>query len=164
MKPGAGKVKGGAYENEICRVLSEWITGFRKPAIFRRTSGSGSRYTKSSGVELECGDIVGITPEAQKISDRYYFECRSYKKVQFRHLLHPELKTALLPNWAVEVSEKAVEANKVPIVIFKANATPSYIMIPSKEIFAYRGTRLIWGEWSICVLSDFLDWLQPESV
>jgi len=171
MRKGYGKRKGGRYENEICRVLSEWVTGSRKPAVFRRTSGSGSRHTRSAGVELEAGDIVGITADAQVVSDRYYFECKNYGKVSFKHLLQPGLKTALLPEWAADAAEKASSIGKKPLIIFKAARTPDYIMLRSSEfsdmtafVGAPRFLSLLWDGWIICLLSDFLNWFAYRNV
>ena len=171
MKPGMGKAKGGKYENEVCRILSEWLTGNRKPAVFRRTSGSGSRHTVSSGVELESGDIVGITPEAQVLSDRFFVECKFYNKVQFRHLLHPELKTAKLLHWANDASIKAGDIGKSPIIIFKANTTPNYLMMFRRELGVlemwngqYKHPMVSCNIWAICLFDDFLEWLKYESI
>jgi hypothetical protein len=54
--------KGGQFEREICRTLSNWWTGDKEDDLFWRTSQSGGRATvrgrKGKGTRGHCGDIT----------------------------------------------------------------------------------------------------------
>ena len=63
--------KGSNFERDICRKLSRWWTGGKRPDVFWRTAGSGARATvrmkKNECTALSAGDIGCIDPVGAKL-------------------------------------------------------------------------------------------------
>lgn len=84
--------KGGAYEREICRVLSLWLSGGVDDDLFWRSAGSGSRATnrrkKNKSTKGHGGDIAPTCAEGQVLTDLVAIEVkRGYKTSNVHDLL-----------------------------------------------------------------------------
>lgn len=67
MRSGAGKSKGNAFERDVCRKLSLWISDGKRDDLLWRTAASGGRATfisrTSGGARLavaQAGDVTAI--------------------------------------------------------------------------------------------------------
>ena len=78
-----GNLKGGAFEREISKKISLWITGRPKEVVLWRTASSGGRATQSmkSGIkqESQVGDVGAIHPDGIWFQQNFLIECKSYK-------------------------------------------------------------------------------------
>lgn len=145
MKKGGGKTKGCEFERTICRRLTYWITGEEKPEIFWRSASSGAKATQDekSGVKSKMGgDIVSVADEGSWLTNTFSIECKSYHQVDFKCLL---LGKGNIISWWDQCKRDAVLSNKFPMLIFKGNRTPVYIML-SYPIRYNKLSSLIWDK------------------
>ena len=83
--------KGGSYEIEISRRLSEWITGKRKPELFWRSAGSGSVGTVSRKTNKETniiGDLMAIEQDGVWLMEHFAIEIKRGYGFKFDELLN----------------------------------------------------------------------------
>jgi hypothetical protein len=79
--------KGGQFERDIAKTLTEWVTGKKSPYVFWRTPSSGQLMTVSQAVDVS-GDLMAIRPEGTFLTNKFSFECKNgYPKANFhKHL------------------------------------------------------------------------------
>lgn len=81
MKRGAGKAKGGAFEREICVVLSEWWTSGDRDDVFYRSASSGGRATrrgaKRKATVGHYGDVAAMDEVGRPLLSLLVIECKT---------------------------------------------------------------------------------------
>lgn len=135
MKSGGGKRKGGDYEREICKKLSLWISEGQREDIFWRSAMSGGRatvqYKKGVNNKSQVCDISAIDPLGNFLIDKTIIECKTYRCLHIdSFIFNYSLKTNNAYNFWIELSNKAKEVNKIPILICKQNNSKSLIILP----------------------------------
>jgi len=177
MKSGGGKNKGSSFERKVCRILTKWITGKEHPEIFWRSASSGAKSTmdsiKGTATDMH-GDIMAVNEEGFWFTSKFLIECKFYKDVDIGKFLTGSGK---LRDWWNQACEDGAKANKIPLLIFKRNGSPIYIMFNS---FDCRFFEVCFSEskkwrieirdncaiypYQIYLLEDFLDWIDIESL
>lgn len=151
-----GKQKGNSFERDISNKLSkrfEKHTGLEK--AFRRNADSGSFFgaknfyrTKTHDLDNACfGDIM--TPKEFV----YTIECKNYKTAPTMSLILKG-KVKQWDEWLQQANHDADNAGKKPLLIMKYNGTSTCIM--TKEIFSEINPYIIYNEYKIYLLDDFL--------
>ena len=120
------KQKGGRFERSICKWFTQW-TGYE----FNRVPASGGlRWKNAENItsDVACTDT--------RHSRRFCFsvECKSYKDLNFEHILLQKKTCKILKFWK-QASEDANRAKKLPILIMKYNGMPkgeAFVMINRK--------------------------------
>ena len=115
------KAKGGAFEREVCKVLSLWVSHGQREDLFWRTAMSGGRATVHGRSVRQCGDVCAVAPEGHHFTDRYYIECKHLKSLNFFGLV--EGNGFLLKHW-LDTVKKAEQNELIPILIAKQNNRP----------------------------------------
>lgn len=133
---GRSKQKGAAFEREVCKALSEWITRGRKSDCFWRSAMSGGRATfarKTTGDSLsrQAGDICAVSPEGHVLTDAFYIELKHVKDLHIDRML--EGIGNLHKYWVVAQAE-ANQYKKIPMLIAKQNMMPTLIVTPLDEL------------------------------
>lgn len=124
-RKGRGKAKGGAFEREICKKLSLWITYNKVDDCLWRSSLSGGRATvahRKGVVVRQDGDICAVAPEGHAITDLLFVECKHVKRLQLGEFLVKG--TGLLDLFWTKCKEQAKRSNKIPVIIAKQNQWP----------------------------------------
>jgi hypothetical protein len=70
-----GKKIGSAFERDIARFLTYWVSGQKEKLHFWRSPGSGAVATISKHMNVS-GDIVGLTPEAELVTNTFSIELK----------------------------------------------------------------------------------------
>lgn len=125
------KGKGASFDIKNCRILSKWITGFEQPEIFWRSATSGGRASRKARMGIDVGmhgDIMAIDEKAKWLTDIFFFECKSYSKIDFSLFL--EGKGNVI-DWWKKCVEQSTDAKKWPLLVFKQNGSDTYIMCKS---------------------------------
>lgn len=117
--------KGGQWERDVAKFLTNWLTGQSKEYYFWRSPGSGSIATVSaSNMDLH-GDIIPLKEEAnQSICSSYSIECKNgYADASLDKHLKNNKNDTIKDFWmqAVQDAEKCV---KLPMLIFKKKGSP----------------------------------------
>lgn len=112
--------KGSEFERQVCRQLTEWVTGKRRPEIFWRSATSGAKATseiKAGRRSHMGGDIVAIHPEGQWFTTLFSVECKNRKS--FGALPYFLLGEVALYEWWARCCLDAVSTTRVPLLIFR---------------------------------------------
>ena len=127
MRIGGGKQKGSAFEREICKDLSLWISGGERDDLFWRSAMSGGRqtvgYKKVINRKNQGGDITSIDPIGNKLTDKYVIECKSYKNIHLQSMLYGIPKNASIYEFWIELYNKSKQLNKDMMLVIKYNTS-----------------------------------------
>ena len=136
MRAGGSKKKGSAFEREVCKKLSLWVSKGQRQDLFWRSAMSGGRATvaKRSGISLahQAGDITATHPDGHVLTKTFYIECRFYKNIDLGSLLFGQGHTASF--WR-ETVVSALAHRRNPMLIVKQNFIAPLVLVPaSREI------------------------------
>ena len=141
MKTGSGHAKGAAWEREVCKQLSLWITNGAKQDVFWRSAMSGGRSTvlAKRGIKAgaHAGDITAISAEGHQLTGAFFVECKFYRELSLSAFLLGFNRGALQKFWDVAVRE-AASYDKEPLLIAKQNNVPPIVLLRSSG----RGVRI----------------------
>ena len=136
MKPGGGKAKGSAFEREICKKLSLWISKGKRVDCLWRSAMSGGRATvqRKSGVDIrQAGDICSVSPEGHALTDLYYIETKSYRNLAIDRFII--LQQGQLEKFWRETKKQARRYGKRPLLIAKQNGMPT-LLITDRALYS----------------------------
>lgn len=130
----SSKVKGSAFERELCKQLSLWISHGIRDDLYWRSATSGGRATvhgkKGKGLEHVAGDICAIHPDGKPLTDQFFLEAKHYQNPEW----HKFFLTASGPVQAFweKLTEQADSYQKFPILIVKQNMYPIQVVCLSR--------------------------------
>lgn len=134
MKPGKGKQKGSAFEREVCKALSLWVSGGKRDDVYWRSAMSGGRATLRSkkfgrarrgGTQV--GDLSAVHPMGSVLLKHFVTECKFYKNLKFGNFLFK--KGGLLQLFWKQLLKKADHEVKLPMLIAKQNKYPTVVLL-----------------------------------
>ena len=150
MKPGAGKQKGSAFEREVCRRLSLWLSQGQRSDLLWRSAMSGGRATvqfKAGKVNLaQSGDVSAIGQEAYAFCEKVFVEVKHYSDLSIGRgfLCHTGNLVAF---WHVAVRE-AAKYGKHPLLIARQNRYPTMALTElSDDLFPDHAPVLVVNCW-----------------
>ena len=166
MKPGGGKGKGGNFEREQCRVLTEWVTGNRVPEIFWRSAASGAKATqgrKKGEHSHMAGDLVAVDEQGYWFADRFSVEFKFRKSYGELEQIFVGRNPIVMDWWKQTVRDAEAE-DKIPLLVFKENQSPVYLGIPLPDACGVpcAGISRIdvrWFESRAMCMYNWQDWL-----
>lgn len=129
MRSGGGKGKGSSYERDVCRKLSLWVSGGVAIDLFWRSAMSGGRATvahRKGQVVRQAGDITAVRPEGHGLTDRFFIECKHYRKLDIEAFFLTG-KGRLAKFWRATVRE-AKKHKRHPVLIARQNRTEDLIL------------------------------------
>lgn len=140
MRAGGSKAKGSAFEREVCRLLSEWLSFRERDDLFWRSSMSGGRATvqfKRGKTNLtQSGDISAIDPLGSKLTDVFFIECKHVKSLKMEGL-YLGYETGIADYWKVCCRE-AKRYNKLPMLIAKENRYAAVVCLDIRGMASLR--------------------------
>lgn len=175
MKRGGSKAKGSAWERQISKLLTKWLTGQDKEYYFYRSPGSGAVSTINYGNKTLSGDIIAIKQEGSFFTEIFNIEAKNgYEGASFDKFLKENKNDILFKFWEQSVRD-AKSADKYPLVLFKKKGFPNPWIAFDKNVYdkIYKyinKTRhmILNYDIDVCVcfmnFSDFLDIMSPEKI
>jgi hypothetical protein len=143
--------KGQKFEREVCRDLSEWITGERDPVIFWRSAGSGAQATMAhrtgKGSNMD-GDIMSLDGQGEWLTNAVTLDSKWYKKWHFDVIFTTRYKDILTYQkywdtpkekkyrkdniifWWHKLKWEGEKVNKIPMLIVRKNLYDPYLFFP----------------------------------
>jgi hypothetical protein len=111
--------KGSAFEREISKFLSKWLTGSEKPYQYWRMPGSGCLCTISEENADLSGDIRSLTTEAKFLTDLFSIELKTgYPQTSFwQHFA--KIKGFKLKEFWQQATRDASKSEKRPMLIYR---------------------------------------------
>lgn len=138
MKSGGGVLKGGAFEREICKDLSKWISYGERDDIFWRSAMSGGRATigfkKGIKRNTQVGDITAIDPLGNKLTDLYVAECKFYRNIHLHSMLFGVPKNNSIYEFWITLNNQAKKVDKYPFLIIKQNGMPKLLGLATSPL------------------------------
>lgn len=127
------KQKGGRFERTICKWFTNW-TGYE----FNRVPASGGlRWKNAENITSD----VACTDKDHSREFNFSIECKSYKELNFEHILLEKKSCKILSFWE-QARRDAERAKKLPMLIMKYNG------MTKGEAFVLVG----YDTYSICIL------------
>lgn len=118
--------KGSAFERQICKALSGWVTKQTRSDVLWRSATSGGRarvgLAKGDVFKAQAGDISSIALEGHPLVDNFMIECKHYKDLNLVQLITKN-KGNLAGFW-LQLWDDAREFDKLPMLIAKQNQYP----------------------------------------
>lgn len=110
--------KGGDWEREVAKALTEWASGQKKDYWFWRAPGSGSLATIKEQLHLS-GDLIHIRDGGKFLVNKFVVECKNgYEKAGIFKIIKDN-KTNELKDFWQQVNRDASETEKLPMLFFK---------------------------------------------
>ena len=182
-----GKIKGSAWEREMCVQLSSWWTHGERRDVFWRTATSGGRATSlnrraqkdgqsNKKTRVHCGDVCATDAEGIPFTSLITLELkRGYNRLSLQDLLDKEKENPKKDSWAgwIRQAEEARENAGTPywLILARRDSRKTITLFPSKLLIEAVGPltlplsillryqkQHIYG----CRLDDFLMELSPE--
>lgn len=158
MRRGGGKPKGNAFEREICKDLSKWLSYGERDDILWRSAMSGGRATvglkKGIVRKTQGGDITAIDPIGNKLTDKYMIECKSYKNIHLQSMLFGIPKNNSIYEFWIELYNKSKQLNKDMMLVIKHNNLPKLIGL-TKSLRINNLQQIIYEDYGIKPLASF---------
>ncbi len=130
MRPGGGKQKGAAFEREVCKALSLWISARKKEDIFWRSAMSGGRATvarqRGRNADSALGDISAVDALGAALLSKFLTECKFYGDLSIIGLFTRSGK--LYDFWTI-LKREASLVNREPFLIAKQNRLPAFVLL-----------------------------------
>jgi len=144
MRKGGGKAKGSAYEREVCKALSLWVSHNKREDLFWRSAMSGGRATvgRRAGKDLahHAGDISATHRLGHALTDQFYVECKRYADLKIESgVLRGVGKLAAF--WK-ETCKQATIHKKLPMLIARQDQSSTLLIIPLASIINPYGTPM----------------------
>ena len=134
MKKKNSKSKGSSFERTVAKQLSLWVSNGKRDDHFWRTAGSGSRSTirskKGKLTEGGSGDICSMSMETKIFTDALIFECKHLKNLNLWSFITHTMSDTYYGYWK-ELTEKAKQEEKIPVLIAKENNKPTLFITNS---------------------------------
>jgi len=132
MRRGGGKAKGSAFEREVCKLLSLWVSDGKDEDLFWRSAMSGGRSTvahKKGRVVRQSGDITAVAPAGHALTDHWHIECKAYRDIRLGQFIVKN--TGPMAEWWKTACKQAALWEKKPALIVKQNGWPTLFIASS---------------------------------
>lgn len=111
--------KGGDFERNISKLLTEWLTGKKKPYMYWRQDASGGLATVHRENIHMTGDITYLHPDAKFLTDVFTIECKTgYPTTSFWQHFFNAKKFNIKEFWEQCVTD-AKKSNKFPMLVYR---------------------------------------------
>jgi len=172
-KPGRGKGKGSAFEREIAKDISLWLTEGERNDCIWRTAGSGAKST-ATGSDTMIGDLMAIRKEARKFFDEINVELKHYADLNFLELNNKGFK---IFDWWGQVTKDSKRSGTKPLLIFRINHRGTWVAYKEEILTLFKDKQYIFNNNHILIYfektkesiyiekyEDFFDKLDKEKL
>lgn len=128
MKKGAGKAKGSAFEREVAKALSLWITdGKDSKQLIRSVLSGGWQGAQQKDGWRQVGDLAPNGPAGEKFRSLYAVECKHRRGIDLYSLWTRQATEATIEGWWNKLKHDSEQARVYPMLIFKGNSRPTMV-------------------------------------
>lgn len=174
---GGGKKKGSAFEREVAKELSLWLTKGKdsKQLIRSVLSGGWTAHRRTSKEKWRhAGDLAPNGPAGDIFREVVAVECKHYGTID---LYTYWAESSLLNVWWKKITEEAHEADVSPMLVFRGNLRPTMVALDvgiwtqlmgvgaqPKAVLKARQSAVHLTAWHAVLmpLSDFVKCARPE--
>lgn len=134
MRLGAGKRKGSAFEREVAKKLSLWLTGGADQTQLIRSVLSGGWAGRAGGFR-QVGDLAPNGPIGERFRRLFAVECKHQRDISLWQLW----TGGKLIGWWDKLSKEAEAAGVWPLLVVRENGRPITV-IATERIHELGGT------------------------
>lgn len=142
MRAGGGHDKGAGFERDMCRFLSNWISGGQRDDIFWRSAGSGGLATQAAKKgkikEFSSSDIAPTHKLAYDLLEIFTIECKFYADMHLQDL--PYDRVSNIATFWKQAKSDAQRVNKEPLMLAKQNRRPILVGLTIRGFDALNST------------------------
>ena len=132
MRSGGSKEKGSAWEREVGKRLSLWLTYDERPDIFSRNVLSGGAFTiatdKGKLSSRMPGDLMAAHPLAFAFLSHYLVECKHLKNIGMESLIFDTSAKSAMMTIIKLCESQAAHSKLAYLVIAKQNMREPLIL------------------------------------
>ena len=123
-----GKQKGAAFEREICKRLSLWVSEGKREDVFWRSAMSGGRATllARSGKQAALGDVSAVHALGHTLINHVHIECKFYQNLGVESFFYRQ--GGKLEAFRVELCNQEKTSGKLTWLIAKQNRRPTLVV------------------------------------
>ncbi len=123
----ANRNKGLAYEREIAKSLSLWLSRGEAKDWFCRSQASGAMATREPGEwNSQAGDIAATGIQGAPLTETFLIECKRWKVFGLGSLIYR--KSNLMSVWYTAVKQ-SVQATKLPMLIAREDKRKTIVVV-----------------------------------
>jgi len=138
-----GKGKGGAFERQVCKDLSLWVSHGEREDCFWRSAMSGGRSTvarkKGEYLQASAGDVTATDPLGAVLTKYFFIECKNVANLHLHRFVTEH--SGLLAEFWEKVCSQALDYKKKPMLICKQNQYPILLLVDDR-IGRFLSTRV----------------------
>jgi hypothetical protein len=126
----ASKRKGSAFERELCRDLSLWVSRAEHEDLFWRSAISGGRATNrvaKHGAQKVSGDICSVREEGHIFTNWWHIEAKHVRDMNLTSFALND--TGFLATEWRRCVRQATSHRKLPMLIVKQNRYPVIVVL-----------------------------------
>lgn len=143
MRPGGSKQKGSAFEREVCKQLSRWVSHGKREDLFWRSAMSGGRATvagrRGKSLASQAGDISSVDKAGHVLTADLYFETKHVKDIALDKFI--VTGSGPLANFWKIAQREAAAYDKSPVIIVRQNRFPTLLLAHDKIVELLHGTK-----------------------
>ena len=168
MKKGGGNKKGGAFEREILKKMSLWVSCGDRKDIFRRSMMSGGRATLSGMKEFQ--DQAGDSSLAcdhklgKKFLKFFLTEYKHLKRLKVDSLIYGVPKNKSLLAFWNRLEKDCKKIGRSPFLVARQNFKKDLLLTENyicQFFYHYRICEFRDMNLSICFFDDFIENVDP---
>lgn len=143
MRPGGSKQKGSAFEREVCKQLSRWVSHGKREDLFWRSAMSGGRATvagrRGTTLASQAGDISSVDKAGHVLTNEFYFETKHVKDIALDKFI--VTGSGPLANYWKIAYREARAYNKEAVIIIRQNRFPTLLLAHDRIVETLHDTR-----------------------
>lgn len=120
------KTKGAAFERQVCKDLSLWLSLGQREDLLWRSAMSGGRATlaRSRGHKMKSsdGDLSPIDVKGQALTEEFFVELKHYNILRWDSLVLK--RSGTVQNIWNQCVKEADQSDKYPLLVAKQNFMP----------------------------------------
>lgn len=162
-RAGRGKRKGSAFERQVARMLSLWLTdGNDSVQLIRSVLSGGWGKRRVAGEDTawrQVGDLASNGEAGERFRAKFAVECKKGYGVDFHDVWTRAPSLATLHGWWAKISEEARDANLTPLLVFRGDNKPLMAALPTSCVEKCGTARymiLPWLDMIVFPLDDLL--------
>jgi hypothetical protein len=129
----SSKRKGSAWERNVGKMLSLWLTKGERPDLFSRNVLSGGSFTRAAAAGKHGGmpgDIIAAHPLALAFVQTFAVECKHQRDVNLERYVLSAGKTDSFLGRTVDLIRSQTDGNDLNwLVIAKQNNRPAFVLM-----------------------------------
>ena len=133
MKAGGGKSKGSAWEREVGKLLSLWLTNAERPDIFSRNVLSGGSFTLAEAAGKQssrmAGDLMAAHPLAFRFLSRFSVECKHLANIGLDAFIFDPRMMSPLGHIIRQARRQARYTDAEYMIVAKQNRQDALVMV-----------------------------------